>query len=317
MSVPRLRLSQESVTSINALADHIAGDWDSIESADFLAEAAVMAHNLPDELRRFISAARIHEEELFAVSGWPVDDAALGPTPESWEAASSCQTLRHEIVLALVASLLGDPFGMSALQDGHVVNHIIPLPGAESTVTAFSSTGGLEWHTENAGLDCRPDYLAFLCLRNPDQVPVTLSSPAGTGLAEATIEVLREPRFMVLALGPTGTVRVNTPVLSGSRTTPYIRIDPVYMKARDGDAEAAAALTDICARLTEATRSFAPLQGDMYVLDNYQLVHGRPAFRPRYDGTDRWLIRVKVAKDIRRSREFRDSASDRVVRLTT
>jgi hypothetical protein len=317
MSLPRLRLSQESVVSINALVDRIAGDWDSIESTNFLTEAAVMAHDLPDELRRFISAARIHEKELFAVSGWPVDDVALGPTPRSWQAASSGRTLRHEIVLALIASLLGDPFGMSALQDGRVVNHIIPVAGAESTVTAFSSTGGLAWHTENAGLDCRPDYLAFLCLRNPDQVPTTLSSPVGTGLAEATVEVLREPRFLVLALGPTGPVQVTTPVLFGSKTTPYIRIDPVYMKARDGDAEAAAALTDICARLTEATRSFGSRQGDIYVLDNYQLVHGRPSFRPRYDGTDRWLIRVKVAKDIRRSREFRDSAAGRVVRLTT
>jgi hypothetical protein len=176
MSLPRLRLSQESVVSINALVDRIAGDWDSIESTNFLTEAAVMAHDLPDELRRFISAARIHEKELFAVSGWPVDDVALGPTPRSWQAASSGRTLRHEIVLALIASLLGDPFGMSALQDGRVVNHIIPVAGAESTVTAFSSTGGLAWHTENAGLDyavlSRRDRARRGYSRSPARTPV-------------------------------------------------------------------------------------------------------------------------------------------------
>jgi hypothetical protein len=51
--------------------------------------------------------------------------------------------------------------------------------------------------------------------------------------------------------------------------------------------------------------------------DGDQLVHGRPSYQPRYDGTDRWLMRVKVAVDIRRSREFRASSIDRVIRLVS
>jgi alpha-ketoglutarate-dependent taurine dioxygenase len=34
--------------------------------------------------------------------------------------------------------------------------------------------------------------------------------------------------------------------------------------------------------------------GDVLVVDNDVVVHGREPFRPRYDGTDRWLKRVSV-----------------------
>jgi hypothetical protein len=44
-------------------------------------------------------------------------------------------------------------------------------------------------------------------------------------------------------------------------------------------------------------------------------VHGRDVFTPRYDGTDRWLKRVKVARNLRVSRALRDSTDSRIVQL--
>jgi L-asparagine oxygenase len=316
MSVPRLNLTESEVANMAALVDGLASAWDSVEQTAFLAEAAVLAHELPSTVRRFVTAARVNEDDLFAVSGWPVDSVTVGPTPDSWIGASTARTLRHELLLVLFASLLGDPFGLSTLQGGHIVNHILPIRGKESSVTAFSSTAGLDWHTESAGLDCRPDYQVFICLRNPGRVPTTVASPADIGLTEQATRVLREPRFVVGAPGPQGEVEVTIPVLFGSETAPYIRIDPVFMKARNGDGAAEQALTEICAGLTKALRPFTQRAGDLYCVDNYQLVHGRASYQPRYDGSDRWLMRVKVARDIRRSREYRAEASGRVVSLT-
>jgi L-asparagine oxygenase len=45
--------------------------------------------------------------------------------------------------------------------------------------------------------------------------------------------------------------------------------------------------------------------GDMVFVDNRLVVHGRIAFWPRYDGTDRWLHRIFVHLDNRRSRSRR------------
>jgi len=38
--------------------------------------------------------------------------------------------------------------------------------------------------------------------------------------------------------------------------------------------------------------------GDVLVIDNDRAVHGRTPFVPRYDGTDRWLKRALVVREL-------------------
>ena len=37
---------------------------------------------------------------------------------------------------------------------------------------------------------------------------------------------------------------------------------------------------------------------DLLVIDNEKTIHGRKPFQPRYNGTDRWVQRVLVRKEI-------------------
>jgi enduracididine beta-hydroxylase len=53
--------------------------------------------------------------------------------------------------------------------------------------------------------------------------------------------------------------------------------------------------------------------GDFCFIDNYQAVHGRKPFEARFDGTDRWMKRINVVRDLRRSRDARRSAASRVI----
>ena len=40
--------------------------------------------------------------------------------------------------------------------------------------------------------------------------------------------------------------------------------------------------------------------GTLLIIDNYLAVHGRQPFRSRYDGTDRWLKKLPVSRNLRR-----------------
>jgi hypothetical protein len=80
-----------------------------------------------------------------------------------------------------------------------------------------------------------------------------------------------------------------------------------------GADDAAEALAVLGAALDAALRPFPAVPGDLYFLDNRRAVHGRPAFQPRYDGTDRWLLRVKTGRDIRGSGACRTRGGARVV----
>jgi len=44
------------------------------------------------------------------------------------------------------------------------------------------------------------------------------------------------------------------------------------------------------------------LSGDLLVLDNRRAAHARTTFRPRYDGSDRWLLRIMTTSDGRQHR---------------
>ncbi|CAM5660049.1 Taurine catabolism dioxygenase TauD OS=Streptomyces alboniger OX=132473 GN=CP975_03210 PE=3 SV=1 [Streptomyces alboniger] len=93
------------------------------------------------------------------------------------------------------------------------------------------------------------------------------------------------------------------PVLSGAVEDPDIRM--AQLVTTPLNALAAEALSDF-GRACEATSLTLHLTpGDLVIIDNRVTVHGRTAFRPRYDGADRWLQRTYVTTDLRRSRDHR------------
>jgi enduracididine beta-hydroxylase len=53
--------------------------------------------------------------------------------------------------------------------------------------------------------------------------------------------------------------------------------------------------------------------GDMLFVDNFRAVHGRRPFSARFDGRDRWLKRINVTRDLRKSRRVRGSRESRVI----
>jgi L-asparagine oxygenase len=54
--------------------------------------------------------------------------------------------------------------------------------------------------------------------------------------------------------------------------------------------------------------------GDVLVIDNQRCVHGRRPFRARLDGSDRWLRKATVTRDLRKSAGRRESPGSRVLR---
>jgi alpha-ketoglutarate-dependent taurine dioxygenase len=55
--------------------------------------------------------------------------------------------------------------------------------------------------------------------------------------------------------------------------------------------------------------------GEICFIDNYRALHGRKPFKypAKYDGTDRWLKRVNIIRDIRKSRDMRMTSTSRII----
>jgi hypothetical protein len=314
--VHRLELTEEEVEAILPLVRDVASRHDSLEEADFLDGASTYAQELPRRIRQFLNAFRLMEPSgVCVISGYPVDDAKIGKTPAHWrKEPGSSATLEEEVFLNLCGALLGDAIAWAHQRDGLICQDLVPIEGHKEEMLGSGSERDLVWHTEDARYSYRGDYIGLMCLRNPDAVPTTFTSIDKVHLDPNQTEVLFEPRFVFRPdpSHPTDNKREKASVLFGDPRSPYVRFDPYSMDQPETE-EARSAMDYLIGAIDENLTGVALLPGECLFIDNYKAVHGRSSFKARFDGTDRWLKRINIARDLRKSRGVRKAPASRVI----
>lgn len=329
----RLQLNQSEVAEINQLLSDVDKRYGCFEEEQFLHNAFLYAHELPERIRRFVHEFRIHEPDdgVCIIGGFPVDDSQIGLTPSHWVHNEDADRTRHERAMMLIVSaLLGDAFGWKTQQQGRLIHDVLPIKGDEYEQIGTGSEQTIWWHTEDAFHPYSADYLMLMCLRNEDQVETTVSRPDMSKLSEAQIEVLFEPRFVINpdnshksknAAGAASNAEyydepqglIKQPILFGDPERPYMCLDPYFMETTQHDPQAQDALDALCRNIDSNVEAVVLKAGDIAIVDNQTVVHGRNAFKARFDGTDRWLKRLNIARDIRKSRSNRHASQSRVI----
>lgn len=324
----RFELSPEEVVRIREVISKAAGKFIIGQNLEWLLELRLWARLLPDRLLRFAENFRLSESwGACLISGWSIDDVNIGPTPLHWRGQIQPSVVLHEeIYLQLIGSLLGDIYAWSTVQDGKLVQDLLPIPGQEREKSGNSSSSVLDLHTEDAFSCYRCDYLGLLCLRNDDAIPTSYASFSNVRLSPAHRRVLSEPRFSLLP-DPEHYVRAAergdsrslpgefemSPLLFGGDALPYLAVDGFFIEPQQGDIEATQALAALLSELERCRCELVCKAGELLVIDNYLAVHGRRPFLARYDGRDRWLKRISVTRDLRKSRASRASPESRVL----
>lgn len=337
-----LQLNRDEIDDIAAIIATVKEKFHDTENQEFLDDIALYSHQLPFRVRKFLNEFRqgYVPEGLCTIGGFPIDDARLGATPRHWKhREDAVSSLSERIFQFLCASLLGDTFGWSTQQNGRITHDVLPIAEYENEQLGFSSKEPLTWHTEDAFHAYRPDYLALLCLRNPDGIGTYCARPNYADLNDEQLDYLFGLNYTIkpdnshlsvnncqIESSPAADAKARSfediermksapdkiSVLFGNRNAPYLRIDPYFMEpAEDPDAQAA---LDALIRSIDANYTEYPLhQGDILFIHNLRVVHGRKAFTARYDGTDRWLKRVLVSRDLSRSRDRRHEDYSRII----
>ncbi|MFE2373280.1 TauD/TfdA family dioxygenase [Streptomyces sp. NPDC059398] len=283
-----------------------------VDSPEWVAAARDSWADLPSELRRPLAAFRRDSGPTgsLLLRGLPVDEAVLPATPAAGGSAQHTADV-SAAVLVMIAAGLGDPAAFRPEKGGALVQDVVPVPGQED----FQGNAGsvlLTFHTENAFHPHLPDFVMLLCLRADHErvaglrtacvrQALPLLSPDGRA-------ALFSPEFRTAAPPSFGSTAGGTAphaVLTGAPEDPDVRVD--FAATRPLTGRAADALTEL-QEIFDLTAQTAYLEpGDLALVDNRVTVHGRTAFRPRYDGRDRWLRRGFVLTDLRRSRAVRPS----------
>jgi L-asparagine oxygenase len=281
--------------------------------AERLAElGTVVAAMLPADVLRSVHRFRNqgNNHDVLLLRGILPASYDLGPTPGSATSPRHGAANLCALCLIAVLNMFGEPFTFRDLYGGRLVQDVVAAPGKESAQTSEGSDSFLEWHVEDAFSSDRCDYFGLLCLRG-DPAAATILAPArALELPDDARKVLMQPRYAVLpdiAHGENPEPRTGVAVLSGTRAAPEIRFDPVYMEPADpADDEARSAFECLTEAVKAAAVSYVLQPGDLLVLDNRRVVHARSPFRPRFDGSGRWLLRAMVCSSLPRHRR-RDS----------
>ncbi|SDC52462.1 TauD/TfdA family dioxygenase [Actinokineospora iranica] len=241
-------------------------------------------------------------------------------------------------MLLLVGSLLGSPISFLTQRAGELIRDVFPMPDHEQEKLASSSTTTLHWHTEDAFHPHRPDWVVLVGLRNPDDVSTTFVPVTDLDLAPDIRRTLSEERFTIVPDGSHSPTLDSTgdsahspsaetfhrivaetyrprelAILTGDPTAPFLCLDPPFMRRPLQDPRAETALDTLIDTVDRSLREVTVRPGQILVIDNKRAVHGRRPFQPRYDGTDRWLRRVKVAADLRTTEGRRFGSHGRAV----
>ncbi|MFB6548562.1 MULTISPECIES: clavaminate synthase family protein [unclassified Streptomyces] len=307
-----LALSGGERDAVRRAAEHVCRTADGrLDDPETAAAARAGWEELPARLRAGVRAFRRDSGDCGAmlVTGLPVDEALLPPTPVVDGSVRRETTVPAAVLLMTAAGGLGDPAAYAPEKSGALVQDVVPVPGKEDFEGNAGSTL-LSFHIENAFHVHRPDFVMLLCLRADHDGHAGLRTgsirQALPGLSERTREVLFRPEFSTQpppSFGTAGGAAPPRPVLSGDPEDPDLRVD--FSATTAVTLEARQALVELEASISATSHTVRLAPGDLAIVDNRVTTHGRTAFRPRYDGGDRWLLRTFAVADLRRSRDHR------------
>lgn len=296
-SLPGHRVPDELPSLLASLADSTTPDPNGSASdrQHFLQVAEGI--ELPEEVTALIAEFKHSRAGALLLTNVLPDGFKAPKTPKHWAASAGLDGHVPELALVAVASKLGAPFSFASQHEGRLIQHVLPLQGQEAAQTSWGSTSFLEWHVEDAFSDERCDYFGLLCLRSDEGAETAFVPASLLSLRESDEAILRQPRFRIRADGAHCSVdqEAISGVLGGPADNPTIRFDPLYTAPVDAaDQPARDALTRLADEVGRVRLGHVLDVGEMLIVDNRRCVHARTAYVPRYDGTDRWLLRVGV-----------------------
>ena len=188
-------------------------------------------------------------------------------------------------------------------QKGSLIQNIVPVHKTETQQISTSSKVELGLHTEAAFHPYKPDYVMLLCLRG-DHKAITTYANLSDILRQLDLETRRVLKQKWFTTGIDLSFRTdqepdkNIPIsivgeLDGMLTLTY---DEVLIQGTND--LACEALEKVKQAIKNCTQEIVLNTGNLLVIDNRNTIHGRKPFQPRYDGTDRWVQRMLVRKQM-------------------
>ncbi|MCY8973121.1 TauD/TfdA family dioxygenase [Bacillus atrophaeus] len=306
-------LTDKEKEELSQLVNSISVDLNQLNYST-LNELEKTSYKIPNKLLdHLISFKREKNQKgVILFRNLPIDKE-LPDTPSNGEPAKNKKGNISELLLYLFMLHLGEPIGYADEKKGQIIHDICPIKGKETNLENSGSQVFFTYHTEDAIHPHKPDYLSLVCLRSDHEEKAVTETASIVEALELlpgyAIDLLRQPLYR---LSPPSSfnspeLSVQTSVLSGNIIKPDLCIHGSLMEGVND--EARWALEELKKALSEVSSGVVLKPGDLIIIDNHLAAHARTAFKPKYDGKDRWLQRMFAVVDINKSSASRSIKS--------
>lgn len=232
-----------------------------------------------------------------------VDIGDVPSTPaQPYFNSPSLDTARQTLLLH--ALNLGHPISFAQEQSGALIQNILPVHKTEYEQISTSSKVNLALHTEAAFHPYKPDYVMLLCLRG-DPTAVTTYANIEDILRLIDKEIIQYLQYPDYITGIDKSFmrpgekykELFIPILKKINDDEYnFTYDEDLMKPMN--ILSSMALEKLAEAVSKCVKEVVLQTGDLLIIDNNKTIHGRKPFQPRYDGTDRWVQRMLIRKQL-------------------
>jgi len=282
----------------------------------FVLESSMLKHRIPCNIQFLLDNFLKNRSSNGYVLLQNVDiNESYPPTPDGNNNFISEKTNFAKII-AILNQYLGEMVSYEAECFGRLFQDMVPKKSLSNSQTSLSSNVELEIHTEQAFSDLRPDILTLGCIRG-DENTITYILPVNVLLDKMDalkIKLLREPLWKIgvdlsFKMNNTdfihGDIRGPIPIIYGYESDPLFVFDQDLMTGITEEAEQLK--QEVIDIYYKYRYSYVLKPGDVIFIDNKRAVHGRSPFTPKFDGSDRFIIRSFVTLDLNQSVHARNN----------
>ena len=178
--------------------------------------------------------------------------------------------------------------------DGQLIRNVCPIEKNKNQIGSQGSVYDFDMHVDNPDLrlngedrNCAgvPNTLSLFCLRNSEQIATNLVhlDDVLSKLNEEEISLLMENEFDVTE---------SLPLLTFHEGKYHTRFDSHNVSSKSEKHKTVLDKFRKLANDNNIYKSFNLQMGDFIIFNNQRMLHSRKAFTPKFNGLDRWLLRV-------------------------
>lgn len=271
----------------------------------YLSLAKYASEKIPSRIKKLLDEflKQTTKSDVLLFKNIPYDENIL--TPANNQSHIGENTILSKIQ-AIINEYIGEMVGYESEGYGRLFQDMVPNKQLSVTQTSLGSKVELELHTEQAFSELRPDFLSLACLKG-DFSAKTYYFHIDQILKQMTneeINYLKQNKWMIgidesfVMNGCSSKLRGPLSIITEHNNYYQLVFDQDLMI---GITEEATQLLTKIIELYYLYRKEVILNaGEILILNNKKLVHGRSSFSPKFDGNDRFIVRSFIMNDIKK-----------------